>query len=154
MSLHQRPFHACELVGWFVEERRKEGEVIRQKKNQLSSKTEVPQKLALIFLNDNLHEVERQPDVLRVDERRAVREAVRARHRRELRPLVHYVARRELLVGRDGLVCRLEGYRIDLLEETIGHELLEGLLELDEAPQRDAAGSRAKRWGGIRRSRS
>ena len=99
------------------------------------------------------HKVQRWSNVLRIDERRAVGQPVCARHRRELRPLVHYVARRELLVGRDGLVGRLEGCRIDLLEETIGHELLEGLLELEEAPQRDAAGSRAKRWGGIRRSR-
>ena len=127
--------------------------MIRQNDKPINFQTEVSQKLVLIFLNDNLHEVERQSDVLRVDDRRAVREAVRARHRRELGPLVHGVAGRELLVGRDGLVGRLEGCRIDLFEETIGHELLEGLLELEEAPQRDAAGSRAKRWGGIRRSR-
>ena len=127
--------------------------MIRQKKNQSSSKTEVPQTLALIFLNDNSHEVERQPDVLRVDNRRAVREAVRARHRRELGPLVHDVAGREVLVGRDdtdGLV----GHRVEELEVAVGHELPEVVLELAEPPKLDAACRRpGRRRAGRRRER-
>ena len=97
------------------------------------------------------HEVERQPDLRQVHEESAVREALRARHLRELGPLVHDVAGRELLVvgdDADGLV----GHGVEALEAAVRDLALDPGLEPVQLLQGEAPGGGAEVGGGVGRS--
>ena len=91
------------------------------------------------------HEVRRQANLRQVHQRPAVRKAIRARHFGELHPLMHDIARRELLVVGDWLVGDRSESSVDMFEATHRHFVLDLGLDAKELPQRNAFCRRSRK---------